>query len=504
MDRAEPILRARVIESLETRFHSRVELATLDVSVLNGLEVSGGGLRIYGTADPNPFQPGVQPLLEVREFRFATPLGDLFLDPMRVHTVYVDGLTLNIPPKQTDQEQVHELHHHGKMRIAVDEFICHDTQLLINTNRPGKPPLDFQISTIKMKDIGPGRPFQFDATLVNPKPKGDIHSTGRFGPINERSPRNTAVEGSYSFTNANLGTLKGIAGILSSTGNYGGTLGRIVVEGQTDTPDFRLNVSGHPVPLHTEFHAIVDGTDGDTYLEPVRARFLHSSLTASGKVVRMGNVPGHEIRLHVLIDHARIEDLLRLGVRTNPPVMTGPVEMNTDLEIVPGHGDLVSRLTLAGRFHVPAAHFTNDKLQDRIDSMSLISQGKPKQAKQELPKNVASDVAGNFRLAKSVLSFSSLKFSMPGTHANVTGQYSLDGDLFDFHGKLKLQAKLSQMTTGWKSFLLKAVDPFFAKDGAGTEVPFKITGTRQAPKFGLDFGYKDESRNQFAPTTTRP
>jgi hypothetical protein len=91
-----------------------------------------------------------------------------------------------------------------------------------------------------------------------------------------------------------------------------------------------------------------------------------------------------------------------------------------------------------------------------------------------------------------VLSFSFLHFLIPGTHADMTGQYSLDGNTFDFHGTLKLEAKLSQMTTGWKSILLKPVDPFFHKNGAGTEVPFKITGTRDEPHFGLDFRHKDE------------
>jgi len=59
---------------------------------------------------------------------------------------------------------------------------------------------------------------------------------------------------------------------------------------------------------------------------------------------------------------------------------------------------------------------------------------------------------------------------------------------------LRLDAKLSQMTTGWKSILLKAVDPFFSKHGAGTQVPFKVTGTRSEPHFGLDFHHKAESR----------
>ena len=51
------------------------------------------------------------------------------------------------------------------------------------------------------------------------------------------------------------------------------------------------------------------------------------------------------------------------------------------------------------------------------------------------------------------------------------------------------------MTTGWKSILLKPVDPFFSKDGAGTEVPVRITGTESEPHFGLDFGHKQDREN---------
>ena len=495
VDRAEPILRTRVIETLRTRFKSRVELATLHVSVMNGLQVSGGGLQVYGGADPNPSEPGVQPLMEISEFRFQAPVRDLFLVPMRIHTVYVSGLTLNIPPKEHRQE-MRSMRHRGKISIAVTEFVCQDTRLVINTLRPGRAPLEFDISDLKMKDIGPALPFRFDATLVNPKPVGGIHSTGQFGPLNEESPRDTAVEGNYSFTNADLGTLKGIAGILSSTGGYGGTLGRIEVAGKTDTPDFRVAVSGHSVALHTDFHAIVDGTDGDTYLDPVKARFLHSSFIAKGKVVRVHGVKGHDIELNVVLGQARIEDLLQLGVKTDPPVMTGSVEMQTKLSLPPSDADIATRLKLDGNFHVPAAHFTNEKVQNKIDAFSLRGQGKAKLAQQPSPDDVTSDLQGTFKLNDGVLSFSSLHFLVPGAHADMTGEYSLDGNTFDFHGKLKLDAKLSQTVTGWKSILLKPVDPFFSKNGAGTELPFKITGTHSEPHFGLDFGHKEQNKTE--------
>jgi hypothetical protein len=490
---AEPMLRARVIATLSSRFQGRVELSGLHVSVANGLQVSGDGLQIYGATDPNPTEAGVQPLLEIQEFRFRTSLRSLLYVPMHVETVFVKGMTLNIPPRE-DRKQVQASGWKQKIKvnIVVDRFVCEQTRLVINTLKPGHQPLEFEIGDLTIKDVGSGQPLSFDATLVNPKPLGDVKSTGQFGPFDSASPRATPLQGSYSFTHADLGTLKGIAGILSSTGSYSGSLGQIKVEGNTDTPDFRLAVAGRPVPLHIDFHATVDGTDGDTYLDPVEARLLHSTFTAKGKIVRTEQPKGHDIELDVVLDKARIEDLLKLGLRTDPPIMTGPIEMKANLSLPPGDPDVANRLKLEGTFRVPRAVFTNHKLQDRINSLSMRSRGKAKlaeeQAEDHTDTNVPSDISGTFKLADAVFAFSQLHFLVPGTQADAEGQYSLDGNTFDFHGTLRLDARLSQMTTGWRSILLKPVDPFFEKHGAGTEVPFKITGTRDEPHLGLDFG----------------
>jgi hypothetical protein len=490
--RAEPILRTRVVDTLSNRFHSKVELASFHVSLVNGIEVSGDGLMIFGTADPNPYEPGVQPLIGVQEFRFQTALLALFHSPMHVGTVYVKGLELNIPPKENRREMTNMGSRVPKMTIFVDQFICEDAKLVINTSKPGKLPLEFAISDLKMKDIGPGQPFQFNATLVNPKPVGDIQSNGLFGPWQPDSPRDTPVKGDYSFTRADLSTIKGIGGTLSSTGEYSGTLSNIAVHGKTDTPDFRVATSGHPVPLHTEFHAIVDGTSGDTYLQPVNASFLHSSFTANGSVVRVSAPNGHDIELDVAMDDARIEDLLKLGVHTDPSIMSGPVEMRTRLSLGPGESSVADRLALAGTFHVLRGHFASEKVQGKLNSLSLRSQGKPKQAQEHAEEDVPVDLRGVFTLNDGLLSFSMLHFLIPGTRVDMTGDYSLDGQTFDFRGKAWLDAKISQMTTGWKSIVLKPVDPFFSKDGAGTEIPIRITGTESEPHFGLDFGHKDE------------
>jgi hypothetical protein len=488
---AEPILRARVVDTLATRFRSKVELAGFHVWFEHGLQVSGEGLRVYRHGSVAE-QTGAYPLIGIEKFRFRTGWLGLLESPMHVRTVYVEGLQLHIPPKE-ERQQVQDLQRRaGKIKISVGEIVCENALLLIHSSRADKPPLDFEIRRLTLQAIGPNQPLHFDATLVNPKPVGDVHSTGSFGPWQADAPRDTPVVGTYSFTNADLSTLKGIGGTLSSLGNYTGSLGRIVVDGQTDTPDFRVNVSGHPVPLHTQFHAIVDGTSGDTYLEPVRVRLLHSSLVATGFVVRLPGPKRHEIKLDVVVDDGRIEDLLTVAVRTTPPVMTGTVQLQTTFDLPPGDADIAERLRLAGGFHIQQAHFPNAKIQSKIDSLSLRSLGKPQSAKQDGLTDVPSETLGEFTLSKARLSFSRLRFEVPGAQIALAGVYSLNGNRFDFHGKARLQAKLSNMVTGWKSILLKPVDPFFSTPGAGTEIPIKVTGTRSEPHFGLDFGHKKQ------------
>jgi hypothetical protein len=101
---------------------------------------------------------------------------------------------------------------------------------------------------------------------------------------------------------------------------------------------------------------------------------------------------------------------------------------------------------------------------------------------------VVSELRGNFKVSNGVVTFSHLSFAVAGASLQLNGTYSLDSTEMDFHGKMMLQAKLSQTTTGAKSFFLKIVDPFFKGKNGGTELPIKIIGTKDHPTFGLDRG----------------
>jgi hypothetical protein len=490
MHRAAPILKGRVIETLSTRFNSRVELDEFNVSLVKGLEVSGNGLRIF-PQDEVVAAGATEPLISLGHFSFHADWMGLFAKPMHVGTVHVTGMAIHIPPREMRAQAPKGRRHIGQIKIVVDEIVFDDSKLVIGTLKPDKEPQDFEMSHIVMREVGPDAPWNYDATLVNSTPKGDIHAKGTFGPWNIDSPGDSTVTGHYTFDHADLNTIKGLGGILSSVGEFTGQLDNIVVDGTTETPNFSLDTANHAMPLHTKFHAVVDGTDGDTYLQPVEARLADSNFTCNGAIINVKG-KGHIIDLDVNVPNGRIQDFLQLAVKTTPVVMTGRLTMKTKLHIHPGNESVSKKIGMKGGFTLRQIHFTNPDVQDKVDMLSLRAQGDPKDAKPGA-EDVHSQMVGQFVMGDGKLSFSKLDYTMPGADVALTGDYTLDGDRFEFEGKVQTNAKLSQMVASkWKSLLLKPVDPFFKKDGAGAEIPVKVSGTKSAPKFGLDLHHKDK------------
>ena len=490
--RAGPILKGRVIETLSTRFKSKVEMDVFNVSLGRGLEVSGDGLRIYPPDDV--VAAGADyPEISIKHFEFHSGLRGLFLKPMHVGTVHVTGLEVKIPPREmraaaSDEKKTE---HKGKLKIVVDEIVCDDSRLLIETLKPGKDPKDFELQRITMHDVGPDSPWNYDATIVNAIPKGDIHAKGTFGPWDVESPGDSPVTGRYTFDRADLNTIKGIGGILSSVGEFSGVLNRIEVQGTTETPDFSLDTANRPMPLHTQFDAVVDGTTGDTYLNEVKAKLGRTDFTCKGQVVNVKG-KGHIVDLDVDVPNGRIQDFLELAVKTQPVFLTGGLGMKAQIHIPYGKESISKKISLKGGFTLTRLHFTNPKVQDQVDMLSLRAQGNAKAAKPGA-EDVNSKIKGRFTMDRSKLDFSTLTYDLPGAEVRLMGVYSLDGEQFDFHGNMQTQAKLSQMVASrWKSLLLKAVDPFFTKDGKGAQIPVTIQGTREEPKFGLDLKHRNQ------------
>jgi len=478
-------IRLAVTAALSERFQSQVELASLKIKVFPILQVTGEGLlvRYHGRTD-------FPPLLQIQNFSFRGGLLGLLHRVKHIRLVRVQHMVINIPPRESNPNPAAANplpRQPSSSEIIIDRVICNDMDLLIYPKKAEKGPLKWQIHNLLLTSAGVHKHFAFEGKLTNAKPKGEIATHGRFGPWNAGDPGNTPVAGEYQFSNADLDPLPGIGGILSSTGKYDGVLSELQVQGQTDTPQFTLDKVGKPVPLHTDFSATVDATNGDTYLHPVKAMLAKSLIIAEGEVVRLPEKKGHLISINTTVPAGRIQDFLNLAVNSDQPLLTGPVKIQAKVEIPPGKERVIEKMTLDGQFGVDDAKWNSPVLQEKLQALSRHAIGKPGDV--EAGSSV-SDLSGDFRMSKGVILFRRLTFQIEGASIELAGTYGLVGGELNFAGQLRLQAKLSQTVTGTKSFFLKAVDPLFEKGGSGTVLPIRITGTKDNPVFGVTVFHK--------------
>jgi hypothetical protein len=514
-----PSVRTRLIAALNERFDSQVDVAELRVSVLPRVRVAGEGvvLRFKGRTD-------VPPMIAIKSFSAEASLFGLIGGPLHLSRVHLTGLEINIPPgglkmksggsrkdpsrgegeinddaddgAKIDRNKVAvvdiprpppSLGPEDEKRplkpspLIVDEVLSENAELRIIRRKPGKAPRVFVIHHLDMKGVGSNDPWAFEATLRNPTPPGDIITTGTFGPWAAGEPSRTPLRGEYNFAQADLGVFKGISGTLASEGKFAGVLERIDVDGRATIPDFTVKTGGHPVKLETTFHATVDGTNGNTWLDPVHATFGKTTLDAKGGVFETQGARGRTVSLDVTMKPGRIEDVLRLAIKAKKPPMTGDLQLTTKFLLPPGDDDVMHKLNLDGSFRISRAHFQGGGVQAKINELSSRARGDL----DETPDNVASDLRGQYVMRNGSIAFRSITFGVPGARIALGGSYSLRHETLDFKGTARMDAKLSQMTKGWKSIVLKAVDPLFRRKG-DTVIPLTISGTVDDPKFGLD------------------
>ena len=485
----EPELRAQAIKYMQDRFHSEVEIgslhinrprmSTIQILLRHGrgaiVAVEGQGITMrFGGDRTRP------PMFAIKKLFFTVDLEVLVAPTKSVNFVSIDGMEINVPPK--DQRPNLGGEEKSNSSVTFQNVQIRDVALTLLPSDTSKPPLKFHIARLHLKSVGTNSASRYDADLTIPKPPGTVQSSGDFGPWNATTPGDTPLKGDYSFDNADLGIFNGIAGTLSSKGKFDGALDSINVHGTANVPNFRLKMSGNPVPLSTTFDALVDGSNGNTTLQPVRATLGHTNFTTAGAVIKNEQYSKRSITLQVKMPNGDMRDLLLLAMK-GQPFMEGTINMQSSIDIPPLASTVKQKLILDGTFDVKNAKFLKSTIQNQIDQLSRRGQGQPKN---EAIDQVVSTMQGAFHLENQVMTFQSLAFEVPGADISVAGDYNMGTDMLDFHGAVKLNAKLSETMTGWKRWVLKPADPFFAKNGAGTFVKIKIDGSSHQPKFGLD------------------
>jgi hypothetical protein len=475
------LIRNRIQSSLSEQLQSRITFSDYHFSLgpLPFATISNLTLRHRDRTD-------VPPLIQVAELSMTLHWRGLFAPRLHIATVNLKGLRITLPPKQLGARplpppQTSDLA--AKLPILIDHIHAQDASITLLRAQPEKRPLLYQLHRLDIRNLSFLAPAEFDATLTNAVPRGEIHAQGTFGPWDGDNPRATPVQANYTFLNADLSTINGLQGTLSSRGSFRGPLDYLEVQGTTATPDFTLRRVGNPIALTTKFSATVDGTNGNTYLHSVEVHFLHSVLFTKGEVVDLdSNVRGRTINLDTRSDDARAEDLIRLAVKTDRPVIRGPVKLRAAIRIPEEDRDLSERLEVTSQFVLTQGQFSNPDVQDKVDLLSRKGQGEPKNAD---IAHVPSELVASMHSKQGLIEFPQLRFQVPGAQLELEGTYTLGGGELAFRGNLYLDAKLSQTTTGAKSLLLKPVDPFFRGKNGGARIPVKVEGTKDHPVFGM-------------------
>lgn len=487
--RFQPAARQYFVTALAQRFNSEVDLGSLNISFFPEVRVTGDHLSLRLNA-----RHDILPIIELERFELEADPVSFFRTPKRIRRVRLTGLKMHLPPRPVQPNAKTEslgtpstanaLAPVVAPSFVLDEIDADGTLLEILPRDPKKKTLVFDLRSVTLRDLGPGQPMSFRVELNNPMPPGIVTTVGNFGPWNAARPVDTPVSGSYRFRNADLAVFKGITGILSSDGTYIGPLDRLEVKGTTDVPAFTLSSAGQPVPLRTTFQATVDGANGDTVLHPVHARIGSSEFDVTGSVERGAHEARKTIRLEARTNKSRLEDFLKLSVKGPQPPMTGALRFDTHIGIPPGITPVIERLELDGSFDLSGAKFTSPDVQEKIAALSHRAQGDPK----DHSPDVTAEFSGNFHLRDAEMNLPDLKFNVPGAQISLAGTYGLRSSALDFKGTARLDATVSQMTTGIAHTLLRPLDPLFRRNGAGTVIPVIIKGTRGDPTFRFDFG----------------
>src|SRR6188508_1964412 len=89
----EPRIKQRLVSALGERFDSEVQLESLTVSLLPRPRLSGRGLVLR-----HKHRTDVPPLVTIASFSGEAGLIGLLSNPLRVSSIRLEGLEINVPP----------------------------------------------------------------------------------------------------------------------------------------------------------------------------------------------------------------------------------------------------------------------------------------------------------------------------------------------------------------------------------------------------------------------
>ncbi len=413
--------------------------------------------------------PDLPPLGSVEQLAVQGTWGDLIALRERVALIDIRGLHLVIPVPGSAANKK-DFPPGSAADFAGPETMIQQLKVhngLLDIMRSNGTRFSFPVRELDLSGFQRGRAADYMVVMENAVPWGHISSTGKFGPLNARNLAGTPISGTYSFSSVRLSDIGALHGTLNSSGSFRGPLGALEADGAAETHDFAVS-AGKPTPVSGNVRCTVNGLTGDVVLHQVEVRSGATSATAQGAIVGSPKTTNLDFEAQ-----GRAQDALRPFVHSDVPI-AGPASVRGHALVGPareGRGFL-ERLQVDGVFNVPSELATNPSTEKHLTEFSDRAQ-----IHDDTPNaDALLSLQGSAQIRNGIASSRHLTFQVAGARATLGGTFNFHNQVVDLTGDLAMQAGLSHAVTGFKSVLLKPLDPFFKKGKAGAILPVRVSG----------------------------
>lgn len=424
--------------------------------------------------------PDQPPIGTVQTFFVQGRWIDLLLLRQRIQLVDITGFHLVLPPPGSRAAQ--EDFPPGSTTdfsgpdTPIGRLEVHDS--VLDVLRDNGARFTFPVRQLHIENLAKGRPMMYVIAMEDAIPHGVIQASGTFGPLNANDLGKTQVSGKFVFNRIQLHQVGNIHGTMQSSGRFDGRLDALHAVAETLTPDFAVD-DGKPTQVTGSIDCTVNGLTGDVVYHAMEAQAGKSAVHVSGSTVGKG---GKTTNLDITVTDGRAQDILRPFLHRPPPI-AGAVALQAHAYLAPSReGSFFERLRVDGAFEAPKEMVTDEKTEKNLSAFSERAQGKKapdpdKDDPSEIPDMISS-LAGLASIRNAVVTTNGMTFKVAGAQAWLDGTFNLHTTAAHLTGKVATKADISHDATGFKSFLLKPLAPFFRKKKAGAVIPIAVTGTK--------------------------
>jgi AsmA-like C-terminal region len=437
--------------------------------------------------------PGQPPLGHIDSMMLVGTWTDLIMLRHRVKLIDITGFHAIVPAVGSRESKLSFPHGSAKEFTGPDTFIermlIHNS--LLEILRKNDPPLSFPIKQLEIRNFHRGGAMTWAVDMQNAIPQGHILARGSMGPIRGNAFIATPISGNFAFTGVNLHDVGEISGKLDSRGVFKGMLESMGVEVRAVTNDFAVS-DGKPTAVEGTMQATLYGENGDMDIHSVELKVRETSIRAAGSI----KGDDKATNLEITVNRGRAEDLMRPFIHDEVPI-AGPISLKAHAYLGPSGDGFMERLRVKGAFTVPAQTITDQDEEKSLSAFSERAQGKQKpntgvvagEKSRQPQRDVLSSLNGPAQIGGGIASTSHMVFRVPGAEAMLAGTFRFHDESVHLTGKLKMDTDISHATTGFRSFLLKPLAPFFKKKNAGAVIPIAVTGLPGHYKVSQDLSH---------------